>query len=487
MTRLLWRTSRNACPETRRDAAAQQDLVDSELTEQHLGELGLKMFAKIRVWGAIKSLRRAKRPQLEQPPTPPDAGSAALELTSNLHTKVPLFNRADPSARTLTWSQASQADSQLESDSAPAGWPQTRLRRPDTDVDVDADGRPAKVRRQDVDERQARDDGIPDEETPDSRDSDGAPALPAALDSVDQKLVRLKDLYEKLLITREVYEAKQQELLNLLMPPPFSSAQRTKRPRVEDVGAISLHYDGDASPRAAGASLGAGSQLSPAAPSAAPVHASAAASASAISSAAALAPRRTGDRWGRSRRKAMGSQDSSSLPIASDRSADGDRHIQTGGPSRRMASPYAPNDTQNSVSDSESLGDTPSAARRDRWSRSRRRVQTSHTIMPANVADAGAESSESTDEARASLVLVNRTQPVETTDSESMKASASSVDTSASPAASLNATADAQPEAPDADDNWWENSSGSDTEDLPEDEVDSSPSFTRVLCHAATK
>eukprot|EP01046_Picozoa_sp_COSAG06_P031392 COSAG06_NODE_3052_length_5915_cov_4.348006_1_plen_154_part_10 len=109
-----------------------EDLVDSELTEQHLGELGFKMFAKIRVWGAIQSLRRAKserpdelEPQLE-PPTPPDAdadgadaaaaadGDAGTE-SSRLYSKVPRFNRSDPSARTLTWSQASQADSQLDS------------------------------------------------------------------------------------------------------------------------------------------------------------------------------------------------------------------------------------------------------------------------------------------------------------------------------------------------------------------------------------
>ncbi len=473
-----------ACPsEIRRDAAAQQDLVDSELTEQHLGELGLKMFAKIRVWGAIQSLRRAKRPQLEQPPTPPDAASATLELTSRLHSKVPRFNRADPSARSLTWSQASQADSQLESDNAPAGWRQTRPRSPNVDeVETDADGRPAKVPRHDVDERPAQDACIPDEETPDSRDSDGAGAFPAVLDSVDQKLVRLKELYEKQLITREVYEAKQKELLNQLMPPPLSNAERSKRSRVEQVGAVSPHYDGDASSMETATSQDDGSRRSPqsVAPSASsvapPAHANAAAAAAAVGSSAAVAfaPRRSGDRWGRSRRKVMGSQDSSSLPFASDRSPDEDQHTQTDRPPPRAASSYVPSSTQNSVSDSESSGNTPSAARRDRWSRSRRRAEASRTIMPANVADVFAESSESADEACAGPVLANRTQAVETTESESFKASASSVDTSASSAASLKSTADAQPQACDADDNWWESSSGSDTEDLRKDADDSS-------------
>ena len=42
----------------------------------------------------------------------------------------------------------------------------------------------------------------------------------AELDTVDAQLARLKGLYEKQLITREIYEAKQKEVLNQLMPAP---------------------------------------------------------------------------------------------------------------------------------------------------------------------------------------------------------------------------------------------------------------------------
>ena len=53
-------------------------------------------------------------------------------------------------------------------------------------------------------------------------DSSGA----ADLDTVDAQLAQLKGLYEKQLVTREIYEAKQKELLNQLMPaaPPAPAA-----------------------------------------------------------------------------------------------------------------------------------------------------------------------------------------------------------------------------------------------------------------------
>ena len=476
-----------------------EDLVDSELTEQHLAELGLKIFAKIRVWGAIQSLRRAKRSQqLEQPPTPPDATIAG---PSRLHSKVPLFNRADPSARTLTWSQASQADeSQREADYAPASWQQPRPRSPDTD----ADERPAKVRRYVAEgeqnggrgaaqgamaaeqhgERYGEDESSfgegqqhgererygEAEETPDSRESDGGVASPAVLDSVDQKLVRLRDLFEKQLITREVYEAKQKELLNQLMPPPVSS----KRPRVEEAGAGSrYHWDDDLEPRAAATSQSGVRQhsqnpaVAPASPSV-PARVDVVAAAEAGSSAVVVAPRRSGDRWGRSKRKAMGSQDSTSQPSASDRSLDEDHYTETekGPPwqalsARQDPAPHTHTHTHTQSERGFENSSTPSATRRDRWSRSRRRVEASQSSMPTHVADAGGESSESTDEVVESPVLVSRTISAATKQPERAAASAS-------PAAAPKPATDAH------DDNWWESSSGSDTEDLHEDEDDSS-------------
>ena len=108
------------------------DLVESGLTEDHLRELGFKLFARMKVWEAIQELRREQTPATTlgsvgsvEAPTPPDIGasdSAAAEEEdsdepaeaddahrSGLHNKVPRFNRPDPSARTLTWSQASQS------------------------------------------------------------------------------------------------------------------------------------------------------------------------------------------------------------------------------------------------------------------------------------------------------------------------------------------------------------------------------------------
>jgi hypothetical protein len=62
------------------------------------------------------------------------------------------------------------------------------------------------------------DSGVVDSvESPLPVDSGGAAAA-ADLDTVEAQLAQLKGLYEKQLITQEIYEAKQKELLSQLMP-----------------------------------------------------------------------------------------------------------------------------------------------------------------------------------------------------------------------------------------------------------------------------
>ena len=448
------------------------DLVESGLTEDHLRELGFKLFARMKVWEAIQELRREQTPATTlgsvEAPTPPDVSDSAAAGDSDepaeagdahrsgLHNKVPRFNRPDPSARTLTWSQASQSQASQGEDEPPR-WPpsralahsrvaQPRSRSPTEPAAAEA---PApKVRRTEEPAREWNSGGGGATAAPGASSPEpAAPAAPAAPErsapepgSIEEKLAQLKGLYEMQLITAKVYQDRQNQLLNQLMPPPVlppspGLAARPKRAH-EDSG--SEQSGSDSEPES-------GSVPSPSAEESRPAPAA----------APAPAARRTGDRWSRSRRK-LGSQDSDTEKDPPPAAVD----------AARSAS--------NSQSEDEGSVSSLGTGSRDRWSRSRRRAGTSTPTAASQ-----------DDEEPDSPPLVKRTHrdaagssaPRESSQSQHARTGAEKDERDEPEAKAAEDPGDAAPMQSDAtseppskpesepqeEDNWWD-SSGSDTE-----------------------
>eukprot|EP01048_Picozoa_sp_COSAG05_P016419 COSAG05_NODE_2110_length_3549_cov_2.493043_2_plen_263_part_00 len=183
------------------------------LEESNIKELGVKLFDRRKIWRAIEGLRGD--PALPSPattlglsssqgsagtPTPDSADSAGLaedafptqSLTLGVGNREPRFNRPDPSARSLTWSQASDCDDDDD----------RSIHQPSyTD-----DWRSAKVPRLG-----------PPAQQPAAATAASAPAVapagPVYKDAVQVMLAQLKVLYERDLISEAKYTSRQRQIL----------------------------------------------------------------------------------------------------------------------------------------------------------------------------------------------------------------------------------------------------------------------------------